>query len=150
MGNLVTNRSKKTIEPQAYERHRLLARNAISIMASRNYRIDYTMTELADVLHTNVTTLKQAFREFVGLPPYTFLHAKCMELAAEMIVKGTCITQVAAESGYSTIGHFSNAFKKSFGMPPTCYPKGSNDMNLKVNVIDYKSKNRSARNLILI
>lgn len=113
--------SKQSVSLKTLEKHRRLVQAAVMLMQERRYRKGLTMARLVQELDTNETTLKQAFKRIMGPNLSAYLHTRCMELAMKMLTEGICVTEVAYETGYSAIGHFSYAFKRTFGICPSRY-----------------------------
>lgn len=117
--------NKKAISLKTHERHCRLAEEAIKYMKRRRFRKDFTVAQLVQELDTNETTLKQAFKKFMGTNLSTYLHDRCMAYAAKMLSEGKSVNDTALESGYSAISHFSFAFKRTFGICPSLYAVGT-------------------------
>ncbi len=67
----------------------------------------------------NEFKLKSGFRKMFGRPVFSYLKEHRLEKAGELIRGGgKSVTEVAYETGYSTLQHFSNEFRKKFGVNP--------------------------------
>jgi AraC-like DNA-binding protein len=87
-------------------------------------RIDLppSIQELARELSMSATKLKRGFKKIFGKPIYAYHYSVCMERAAIMLLDtNKSVSEIAMDSGYSTIGNFSNAFKKHHGVSPSQY-----------------------------
>lgn len=92
-----------------------------------------TIIALSKLIGMNEYKLKKGFKEQFGTTIFGFIHNLRMSLAKKLLL-GTNKTakEIAYESGYSSPQHFSNAFKKSFGMSPNSIRKIPNSaMNEK-------------------
>lgn len=60
------------------------------------------------------------FRRETGMPPKTFHNRLRLKLAEELLASGECnVEQAANRLGFSSPFHFSAAFKRCFGIPPS-------------------------------
>lgn len=85
-----------------------------------NYQQPPSLTELSKIAGTNEFKLKKGFKEVYNNTVFGYLNDFKMELAKEMLASKTKnITEVAQDLGYSSVHHFSNAFKKKFGLSPS-------------------------------
>ncbi|MFK7933410.1 MAG: helix-turn-helix domain-containing protein [Saprospiraceae bacterium] len=78
-----------------------------------------TIIELAKLVGINEYKLKKGFKELFGTTIFGYIHHCRMSLAKRLLL-GTDKTakEIAYETGYSSPQHFSNAFKKQFGVTP--------------------------------
>jgi len=99
-----------------YDRGRLLF--------ARQYLLSHVMIppsieELAQIAGINQFKLKNGFRELFGTTIYGYLNRFRIESAAHLIAQGEKnMTQIAFELGFSSLQHFSAAFKKARGCSP--------------------------------
>lgn len=78
-----------------------------------------TIKELARKVTTNECYLKKGFKEMFGTTIFDFYQGQRMEHAKYLLYdKGLSVTDVSALLGYSSISHFSTAFKKHTGLKP--------------------------------
>lgn len=78
-----------------------------------------TIKELSRKVAMNECYLKKGFKEIVGSTIFEFYQSKRMEYATMMLrEKGLNVTEVSDLLGYSSISHFSTAFKKYTGIKP--------------------------------
>lgn len=78
-----------------------------------------TIKELAKKVATNECYLKKGFKEMFGTTIFDFYQGQRMEHAKYLLYdKGLSVTDVSALLGYSSISHFSTAFKKHTGLKP--------------------------------
>lgn len=78
-----------------------------------------TIVELSKLIGINEYKLKKGFKELFGTTVFGYIHRIRMSLAKRLLL-GTDKTakEIAYETGYSSPQHFSNAFKKQFGVSP--------------------------------
>lgn len=78
-----------------------------------------TIKELSRKVAINVCYLKKGFKEIFGTTIFDFYQQQRMEHAKYLLYeKGLSVTDVSALLGYSSISHFSTAFKKHTGLKP--------------------------------
>lgn len=78
-----------------------------------------TIKELSRKVGTNECYLKKGFKELFGTTVFDFYQSQRMEHAKYLLYeKGLSVTDVSALLGYSSISHFSTAFKKHTGLKP--------------------------------
>ena len=86
----------------------------------------WTIEGLARQSGASRTVLAERFMQFVGIPPMHY-HAKWrMQVASEMLNRGSStIATIAGEIGYESEAAFSRAFKKMMGVPPSAWRRAS-------------------------
>lgn len=78
-----------------------------------------TIKELSRKVAINECYLKKGFKELFGTTVFEFYQSQRMEHAKYLLYeKGLSVTDVSALLGYSSISHFSTAFKKHTGLKP--------------------------------
>ena len=78
-----------------------------------------TIKELSRKVATNECYLKKGFKEMFGTTIFEFYQSQRMEHAKYLLYeKSLSVTDVSALLGYSSISHFSTAFKKHTGLKP--------------------------------
>ena len=78
-----------------------------------------TIKELSRKAAINECYLKKGFKEMYGTTIFDFFQSQRMEHAKYLLYeKGLTVTEVADSLGYSSISHFSTAFKKHTGIKP--------------------------------
>ena len=78
-----------------------------------------TIKELSRKVAINECYLKKGFKEMFGTTIFDFYQSQRMEHAKYLLYeKGMSVTDVALLLGYSSISHFSTAFKKHTGLKP--------------------------------
>lgn len=78
-----------------------------------------TIKELSRKVAINECYLKKGFKELFGTTIFDFYQSQRMEHAKYLLYeKGLSVTDVAMILGYSSISHFSTAFKKHTGLKP--------------------------------
>lgn len=78
-----------------------------------------TIRELSRKAAINECYLKKGFKELYGTTIFDFFQSQRMEHAKYLLYeKGLTVTDVSNLLGYSSISHFSTAFKKHTGLKP--------------------------------
>ena len=78
-----------------------------------------TIKELSRKVAINECYLKKGFKEMFGTTIFDFYQSQRMEHAKYLLYeKGLSVTEVSLMLGYSSISHFSTAFKKHTGLKP--------------------------------
>jgi AraC-like DNA-binding protein len=78
-----------------------------------------TIRELSRKVAMNECYLKKGFKELFGTTIFDFYQNQRMEHAKFLLYeKGLSVTEVSVMLGYSSISHFSTAFKKHTGLKP--------------------------------
>lgn len=78
-----------------------------------------TIKELSRKVAINECYLKKGFKEMFGTTIFDFYQGQRMEHARYLLYeKGLSVTEVSLMLGYSSISHFSTAFKKHTGLKP--------------------------------
>lgn len=86
----------------------------------KNIQHPPTLTELSRIAGINEYKLKKGFKETFNLSVFEYLSDVRLENAKnDLLEKKKSITEIAFELGYSSLQHFSSAFKKKFGVPPS-------------------------------
>lgn len=78
-----------------------------------------TIKELSRKVAINECYLKKGFKELFGATVFDFYQEQRMQYARHLLYeKGLSVTEVSMLLGYSSISHFSTAFKKHTGLKP--------------------------------
>ena len=78
-----------------------------------------TIKQLSRKVAMNECYLKKGFKEMFGTTIFEFYQSQRMEHAKYLLYqKGLSVTEVSEILGYSSISHFSTAFKKHTGLKP--------------------------------
>lgn len=102
----------------AYESEREKINDARSILDNNTDQL-ITIRELARKVAMNECYLKKGFKALVGKTIHEYQQELKIVKARELLQTGKCtVTEVANILGYSSISHFSTAFKRITGMKP--------------------------------
>jgi AraC-like DNA-binding protein len=87
---------------------------------NENYMYDLSMEEIASFTGRSLASFKRDFKKISNLPPQKWLIEKRLNVAFDKIRnERRKASDVCFEVGFKTLTHFSKAFKKQFGYPPT-------------------------------
>lgn len=78
-----------------------------------------SISELSRAVGINDYKLKKGFKELFGMTVFGYIHHLRMEQARRLLIDTKMSAQeIAWQVGYGTPQHFSNAFKKTYGVTP--------------------------------
>ena len=81
------------------------------------------LEELGKLVGSSPYYLSRVFSQEAGMTIQQYIRQIRMERAAELLRTGQCnVTEAAFEVGYSSLSHFSAAFRETFGCCPGLYP----------------------------
>lgn len=87
---------------------------------NQNYMYDLNLEDLANFTGRSLATFKRDFKKISDLSPQKWLIQKRLEVAYEKMKEGDKKVQdVYEEVGFKNPSHFTTAFKKRYGFPPT-------------------------------
>lgn len=85
-----------------------------------NYKEDLTMEQIASFTGRSLATFKRDFKKISNLTPQKWLIKKRLEMAyIKLKEEKKKVQDVCIEVGFKNLSHFSTAFKKQYGIPPT-------------------------------
>ncbi len=109
-----------TKESQQLKYDELKRVHRVKAILEQNPEHNYTLLGLAHAVGTNDSTLKKHFKLIFGITVFGYLNAYRMEMARKVLLEQDCkVAVIASQFGYKHATHFSAAFKKYFGYPPT-------------------------------
>jgi AraC-like DNA-binding protein/ligand-binding sensor protein len=82
-----------------------------------------TVPALAKLAGRSTSFISRYFVDEFGVPPREFIERERMKQAFTLLREGEKINAIATRLGYYDEFHFSKAFKKRFGKPPSLYRK---------------------------
>jgi len=87
---------------------------------NQNYMYELSLDELANYTGRSLASFKRDFKKVSDLTPQRWLIRKRLEVAYERIKEGGIKVQdIYSDVGFKNPSHFSTAFKKQYGIPPT-------------------------------
>ena len=95
-----------------------------------NFHNDISLMEIADYCHVSAFHFSRIFKTFTSSSPHQFLLATRLK-NAELMLRNTStpITDIAFASGFSSIEHFTAAFKKKYQSPPAKFRTQKEDLS---------------------
>src|SRR5262249_23041081 len=113
------NSGDHTVAAKVSARARELAEAAKTAL-SEDYAAPPSLDSLARRLDCSPFHLCRSFRRTVGLPLRRYLDRLRLRLALDKLAAGAPdLTALALELGYADHSHFTNAFRREFGYPPS-------------------------------
>ena len=90
-----------------------------------NLTTPLTLEQIAHACSMSVSKLKLLFREKAGMGPIDYLIGLRIEHARHLIREGNLnFTEIAEQSGFTSLHYFSRVFKRVTGKSPSQYAKG--------------------------
>jgi AraC-like DNA-binding protein len=87
---------------------------------NENYMYDLSVEELASYTGRSLASFKRDFRKISPLSPEKWVIEKRLKVAHDKIDKeNKKASDVYLEVGFKSLSHFSTAFKRQYGFPPT-------------------------------
>lgn len=108
--------NKKRYIKNSYDKERILH--------ARDYLLQHmenppALNELSRIAGINEYKLKKGFKEIFNRTVFEYLAENRLEMARKHLLdRSKPITEIAFELGYSSVQHFSAAFRKKFGVSP--------------------------------
>ena len=97
------------------------APSVVEIMES-NFRFNLSLEEYARLCHRSLSSFKRDFSANFQEPPGKWLLRKRLEYSSALLRGSKMnVTEIAFESGFEDVSHFSRVFKQRFGVPPMSY-----------------------------
>lgn len=95
---------------------------SVAEIMEANFRFNLSLGEYARLCHRSLSSFKREFQALFQLSPGRWLLGKRLAYAAALLrsTKGN-VTEVAYDSGFEDVSHFSRAFKTRFGISPVAY-----------------------------
>ena len=89
-----------------------------------NFCYNLKLEEFADLTHRSLSAFKREFQSHYNQSPGKWLLNKRLEHAANLLMNSDLsISQLAFESGFEDLSHFSRAFKQKTGKNPSEFRK---------------------------
>jgi transcriptional regulator GlxA family with amidase domain len=116
---------------------------------------DWPVARLAKVSGVSQAHFARAFRQAFGIPPHRYLLTRRVERAAALLREtGESITDIAFQTGWSSLGSFSRTVRDITGNTPTqlraetiappampqCYLRAAERPDLKMAVLEKRRR----------
>jgi len=97
------------------------APSVAEIMES-NFRFNLSLDEYAKLCHRSLSSFKREFQTHFQEPPGKWLLRKRLDHSAALLRSSKMnVTEIAFESGFEDVSHFSRVFKQRFQVSPLAY-----------------------------
>lgn len=83
---------------------------------------DISLEELAHLCNMSLSTFKRHFKKIYKAPPTEYIFERRLENSKKLLATSEqSILDVALNSGFKTVSHYSRKFKEKYGIPPSQY-----------------------------
>ena len=82
----------------------------------------WTPGDMAEIAGVSVRRLQQAFREYVGMTPFAYLHdvrLECAHTDLTVSVPPTTVLDIIFRWGITHPGRFAAEYRRKYGVPPS-------------------------------
>jgi len=95
---------------------------AVQEIMEANFRFNLSLEEYAKLCHRSLSSFKRDFQVHFRETPGKWLMQRRLDYSATLLRNSPMnVTEVAFESGFEDVSHFSRVFKDRFGLPPMAY-----------------------------
>lgn len=95
---------------------------SVAEIMETNFRYNLSLEEYAKLCHRSLSSFKREFQTHFNEPPGKWLRQKRVEHASALLRGSKLnVTEIAFESGFEDVSHFSRVFKEHFGTSPIAY-----------------------------
>lgn len=95
---------------------------SVAEIMETNYRFNLSLEEYAKLCHRSLSSFKREFQTRFQESPGRWLLRKRLDYSAALLRSSKMnVTEIAFESGFEDVSHFSRVFKEQFGVPPMVY-----------------------------
>ncbi|MEF9478691.1 AraC family transcriptional regulator [Chryseobacterium sp. 1B4] len=92
----------------------------IESFMNKNFHFNVNVERFAYLTGRSLSAFKRDFQKIFGIPPRQWLqHRRLKEAHFLLTQKGRSVSDVYLDLGFENLSHFSFAFKKQFGYPPS-------------------------------
>lgn len=99
-------------------------RPSLQQIMEKNYCFNLRIEDYAELCHRSLSTFKREFQQVYGTTPGKWIIKRRIKHAANLLVNSDqTVTEVAFETGFEDLSHFSRVFKQITGKNPTEYKK---------------------------
>lgn len=97
---------------------------ALALLAQR-YMEPWSAADLARAAGVSEKTLRRGIRLATGTTIHRHVQELRLQAGARQLANGVAVTQVALDVGYTSLSHFSKAFRARFGVVPRIWRYGN-------------------------
>ncbi|UII32043.1 AraC family transcriptional regulator [Fulvivirga ulvae] len=81
-----------------------------------------SIEDMAALCHLSVSTFKRQFKKLLNDTPASYIKKKRLHKAKELLaLSHLTISEIAYQTGFIDVAHFSNSFKAAYGCAPSLY-----------------------------
>ncbi len=92
----------------------------IESFMNKNFHFNVNIERFAYLTGRSLSAFKRDFQKIFGVPPRQWLQLRRLKEAHDLLTqKGRSVTDIYLDLGFENLSHFSFAFKKQFGYPPS-------------------------------
>jgi AraC-like DNA-binding protein len=97
---------------------------SLSGIMESNFRYNLKLEDFAELTHRSLSSFKRDFQNYYNESPGKWLIKKRVDYAANLLLSSDeSVSQIAFESGFEDLSHFSRVFKERTGKNPSDYRK---------------------------
>ena len=101
---------------------------SLPLIMEANFRYNLSLNEFSKLCHRSLSTFKRDFQSHYNTTPGKWLLFKRLEYASNLLLSNyTNVSQVAFDSGFEDVSHFSRVFKNQYGVSPREYRLSGKD-----------------------
>ncbi len=103
----------------------------VDVIYAQMAKQDINMDHVAAAMSVSRGMLRSRIMDITGMTPMGYALQVRLNYAGRLILnsEGLPLSTIANKCGFQNLSHFSNSFKQQFGMSPTQYRKGHNELN---------------------
>lgn len=95
---------------------------SVAEIMETNFRFNLSLEEYARLCHRSLSSFKRDFQNHFQDAPGKWLLRKRLDYSAALLRTSRMnVTEIAFESGFEDVSHFSRVFKERFDLPPLSY-----------------------------
>jgi AraC-like DNA-binding protein len=99
---------------------------SVAEIMEANFRFNLSLEEYAKLCHRSLSSFKREFQAQFRESPGKWLLRRRLDHSARLLRSSAMnVTEIAFESGFEDVSHFSRAFKERFTVPPMAYRQDS-------------------------
>jgi AraC family transcriptional regulator, exoenzyme S synthesis regulatory protein ExsA len=99
---------------------------SVAEIMDANFRYNLSLEEYAKLCHRSLSSFKREFEKHFQESPGKWLLQKRLDYAAALLRNSKMnVTEIAFESGFEDVSHFSRVFKERFADSPVAYREKS-------------------------
>ncbi len=92
------------------------------LFIEQNYSKKISQQEMAQLCHLSLSHFSRQFKKAVGASMVDYINRIRLKEAVRMLkTETTCIYEISAATGFSSVNYFNKVFKKRYGVSPRVY-----------------------------